>query len=164
MKINSSILYLNTQYNKISYDQDPSKENQLSPQNLKNISTPQTRDSVSISSTNQEGLKNLSSDNLKMLESIIEKFTGKDVEIVDIDKFDFSHMEKTLLSEHLNYKGNFRHQANMNKLGYNKFYKDIEKVKMDMELTVETEDGKKLDVNIELGLSQEFIQKKPILR
>ncbi len=41
MKINSSILYLNTQYNKISYDQDPSKENQLSPQNLKKyINTP----------------------------------------------------------------------------------------------------------------------------
>jgi len=165
MKINTSSLYLSKDYCKLTYSPLQTTQtdipNQKNPQKNSELVLSKNQDPVSVSKSNisEEDLKNLSSDKLNIIESLIENFTGKDVEIVDIDKFYFLHKGYTSLKENLIYTDKFSPQKNQLNAKYNKLYKDIDKVKMDLELTVKTDEGKELDVNIELDLSQEFIQK-----
>ncbi|WP_461833801.1 hypothetical protein [Desulfothermus sp.] len=164
MKINTSTLYFSNNYSKLTYNPlQPTQTDipsQKNPQKNSELVLSKNQDPVSVSKSNmsQKDLKNLSSDKLKIIESLIEDFTGKDVEIVDIDKFYFLHKGYTSLKENLTYTDKFSPHKNQLNTKYNKLYKDIDKVKMDLELTVKTDEGKELDVNIELDLSQEFIQ------
>ena len=165
MKINTSSISLLNTYDRLNY-KHLQKEKVDRPTNKKsqemgNPFLTEKLNPINISKSNisQQNLKNLSSDQLNIIESLIENFTGKDVEIVDIDKFYFLHKSYTSLKENLAYTGKFSPLKNKLNTDYNKIFKDAENIKMDLEMTVKTAEGKELDVNIELDLSQEFIQK-----
>lgn len=114
---------------------------------------------VSTDTVDREGLSDLKSDQLEVVEKLIEDFTGKDVEIVDVSKFNFLHKENTLFKEDMQFINHTGLNNSQSLYKYHTFYKDVDKVKLDMELTVVTSDGQKLDVDIEMNLSQKFIQK-----
>lgn len=131
------------------------EKNELKP--YAPISPPQTPppkmdDKSSITTT----IDSATPDQLKILESVIEDFTGKDVEIIDVKEFHSMFNEEIFFKQDIVGKTNFK---GMHQFHYKNSYREIESLKLDTELTIVTNDGEEFNIDLELDFSQEFLHK-----